>query len=129
MGAPPTGLARGAGARPRAAIRELTPGVQATGRGGDPLLGPLLRDVSRTFYLSLAILPRALRGPTGLAYLLARATATVADTRLAPLRDRLEHLETMRRAYAGEPADLEAVAAACGPGQSEAAERRLLARI
>ena len=34
------------------------------------LLGNLLRQVSRSFYLSLAILPSALREPIGLAYLL-----------------------------------------------------------
>ena len=39
----------------------------------DELLGDLLRQVSRSFYLSLAILPRPLREPLGLAYLLARA--------------------------------------------------------
>src|SRR5205085_6562347 len=44
------------------------------------LVGDLLRRVSRSFYLSLAILPRPLREPIGLAYLLARATDTVADT-------------------------------------------------
>src|SRR4029079_1139309 len=48
----------------------------------DDLLGDLLRQVSRSFYLSLAILPRPLREPIGLAYLLARAADTVADTRL-----------------------------------------------
>ena len=48
----------------------------------DDLLRGLLRQVSRSFYLSLAILPRPLREPIGLAYLLARAADTVADTRL-----------------------------------------------
>ena len=44
------------------------------------LLGNLLRQVSRSFYLSLAILPNALREPIGLAYLLARAADTITDT-------------------------------------------------
>jgi len=51
------------------------------------LVGDLLRRVSRSFYLSLAILPRALREPLGLAYLLARASDTVADTRLRAAAD------------------------------------------
>src|SRR6266481_2790853 len=69
------------------------------------LLGNLLRQVSRSFYLSLAILPSALREPIGLAYLLARAADTIADTELVARKDRLTHLETVRRACAGEPAD------------------------
>ena len=40
----------------------------------------MLRSVSRSFYLSLRILPAALREPLSLAYLLARATDTIADT-------------------------------------------------
>jgi farnesyl-diphosphate farnesyltransferase len=93
------------------------------------VLGALLRDVSRSFYLSLAILPRELREPIGLAYLLARATDTVADTRLVARQDRLNHLQTLRRAYAGDPVDVHAVAAACAPGQAQPAERRLLGRV
>src|SRR5262245_16081375 len=98
-------------------------------RAPDDLLGPLLRDVSRSFYLSLAILPGEVREPVGLAYLLARASDTVADTRLIPRRDRLQHLAALRRAYAGESVDLRPVAAACAPGQARPAERRLLERV
>jgi len=72
----------------------------------DPLAGDLLRRVSRSFHLSLAILPRSLRAPVGLAYLLARLADTVADTRLVPRAERLGHLATLRRAYAGEAADV-----------------------
>jgi farnesyl-diphosphate farnesyltransferase len=39
----------------------------------------LLESVSRTFYLTLRVLPKEVRGPVSLAYLLARATDTVAD--------------------------------------------------
>jgi farnesyl-diphosphate farnesyltransferase len=93
------------------------------------LLGSLLRQVSRSFYLSLAVLPRSLREPIGLAYLLARAADTVADTRLIPRDDRLGHLETLRRAGAGELVDVRTLARACAPLQSHAAERRLLERV
>ena len=93
------------------------------------LLGDVLRRTSRTFYLSLAILPRPLREPVGLAYLLARATDSVADTRLIPRPDRRAHLETLRRAYAGGLADVGAVGRACAPHQALAAERELLTRI
>ena len=93
------------------------------------LLGDLLRRVSRSFYLSLAILPRPLREPLGLAYLLARAADTVADTRLIARAERIRHLQTLRRACAGEPADLAAVARAAAPHQAHAAERTLLERV
>jgi farnesyl-diphosphate farnesyltransferase len=41
--------------------------------------GQLLESVSRSFYLSLKFLPSDLRGPVSLAYLLARASDTLAD--------------------------------------------------
>ena len=44
------------------------------------LRGPILRSVSRSFYLSIRLLPSTLRDPIALAYLLARATDTIADT-------------------------------------------------
>jgi farnesyl-diphosphate farnesyltransferase len=95
----------------------------------DELLGDLLRRVSRSFYLSLAILPRPLREPLGLAYLLARAADTVADTRLIARAERIDHLHALRRAYAGGPAEAGAVARACAPQQALAAERRLLEQV
>ena len=65
----------------------------------------------------------------GLAYLLARAADTVADTRLVPRAERMHHLQTLRHACAGQPADTDSVALACAPRQSHEAERRLLERI
>src|SRR5258705_11142077 len=93
------------------------------------LLGKLLRRVSRSFYVSLAVLPSPLREPIGLAYLLARAADPIPDTKPAAGKDRLTHLETVRRAYGGEPADVAGVARACAPHQTHAAERRLLERL
>ena len=94
------------------------------------LVGDLLRRVSRSFYLSLAILPRALREPFGLAYLLARASDTVADTRLLPRAERLRHLATLGAAYAGAAApEVAGVARACASAQTHAAERELLERV
>ncbi len=95
----------------------------------DDLLGGLLRQVSRSFYLSLAILPRPLREPIGLAYLLARAADTVADTPLIKRDERLAHLEALRRAYAGGADNVAAVVRACAPHQTLAAERVLLERV
>ena len=65
------------------------------------LRGPLLRSVSRSFYLSLRILPRALRDPLSLAYLLARATDTIADTPEPPAELRVEALNNLARAIQG----------------------------
>ena len=48
--------------------------------------GPLLKSVSRSFYLTIRILPARLQAPIGLAYLLARASDTIADTADAPDR-------------------------------------------
>lgn len=40
----------------------------------------ILKGVSRSFYLSLRLLPRLMQGPLSLGYLLARASDTIADT-------------------------------------------------
>ena len=54
--------------------------------------GPLLKSVSRSFYLTIRILPARIQAPIGLAYLLARASDTIADTAEAPEPVRLRHL-------------------------------------
>jgi farnesyl-diphosphate farnesyltransferase len=58
----------------------------------------LLKDVSRSFYLTLRVLPSLIRNQVSLAYILARATDTVADTRLVPVDLRLAALHEMRNA-------------------------------
>jgi farnesyl-diphosphate farnesyltransferase len=90
----------------------------------------LLKQVSRSFYLTLAVLPASLRGPLGLAYLLARAADTITDTRLIPQEDRLHSLDLFR-----EEIDLPAASrlreishALTGP-QRVLAERELLTRL
>jgi farnesyl-diphosphate farnesyltransferase len=60
------------------------------------LLTDLLRDVSRSFYLTLRVLPGGVRPPIGLAYLLARATDTLADTALIPIERRLAALRELQ---------------------------------
>lgn len=56
----------------------------------------LLRATSRSFYLTLRVLPRAIRSQIGLAYLLARTADTIADTEIVPLSQRLEALQKFR---------------------------------
>jgi hypothetical protein len=92
------------------------------------LLIELLRGVSRTFYFTLRILPRGLRESVGLAYLLARAADTIADTRLLPPEERLKHLLAFREQVRG-PATLSAlqeIAQALTEKQSLDKERTLL---
>jgi len=69
------------------------------------LLGPLLKGVSRSFYLTLRVLPAGMRDPIGLAYLLARAADTIADTSLIPPEQRLELLLSLRSQVNGATDD------------------------
>ena len=59
--------------------------------------GPLLASVSRSFYLSIRLLPARLRESIGLAYLLARASDTIADSVEVPETARIEHLAAFAR--------------------------------
>lgn len=90
----------------------------------------LLRQVSRSFYLSLAILPSSVRPAVGLAYLLARAADTIADTRALPRPTRIERLRALRSELA-EPARgrPRSIAAGLGTGSALDAERALLERL
>ena len=54
--------------------------------------GDLLASVSRSFSLTIRLLPDPLREPISLGYLLARATDTIADTTPVAPATRLEHL-------------------------------------
>jgi len=60
------------------------------------LTGDLLKRVSRSFYLSLAVLPAPVRPILGLAYLFARAADTIADSRLIGREQRITHLLAFR---------------------------------
>src|SRR5262245_16808696 len=60
------------------------------------LLTDLLKQVSRSFYLTLRVLPAAIRPQISVAYLLARATDTIADTQVVPLAERLQALQLLR---------------------------------
>jgi len=69
----------------------------------DDVTAGLLRSVSRTFSVSVRILPPALRAPVGVAYLLARASDTIADAEGASAEvraRRLDDFETLLRSGA-----------------------------
>ena len=65
----------------------------------------ILRGVSRSFDLSIRLLPPALQAPVAIGYLLARATDTVADTTALPLAERLLLLDHMTQAIAAPNAN------------------------
>lgn len=88
----------------------------------------LLERTSRSFYLTLRLLPRAVRGDASLGYLLARATDTIADTSSRPFGQRAALLRSAaaslgRQSIEGYLAD-EWVSA-----QRDPAERQLLSHL
>lgn len=92
-------------------------------------LPALLRGVSRSFHLSIRLLPAPLRQPIAVAYLLARATDTVADTVTVPAEARRDMLETLTTAIEGRtPAHnaMAALADSFAPLQDNADERNLI---
>ena len=66
------------------------------------LPGDLLKATSRSFYLTLRVLPRAIRPQISLAYLLARTTDTIADTEILPVAQRLAALQQLRERILGQ---------------------------
>ncbi|HMJ06810.1 MAG TPA: phytoene/squalene synthase family protein [Chthoniobacterales bacterium] len=95
------------------------------------LRGSILREVSRSFYLSIRLLPLQLRDPIALAYLLARATDTIADTAEFDAVLRLERLRDLAALI--QRADLPPVNADAFQSfaslQKDDAERALIERL
>ena len=95
---------------------------------GDKTDPAILRSVSRSFYISIRILPARLREPVALAYLLARSTDTVADTAEVAVEMRAETLRKLAQMIQGKiPRD--AVVDLVGPFaimQTNSSERTLL---
>lgn len=95
------------------------------------LRGPILRSVSRSFYLSIRFLPSKLRDPIALAYLLARATDTLADTVDLEPSERLEHLRTLAESIQGR-GDRDAMRKlihSFAPLQKDTSERILIEQV
>lgn len=92
------------------------------------LRGPILQGVSRSFYLSMRVLPAAIRDPISLAYLLARATDTIADTADIPVATRLEALPKLIAAINGETriSAVDQFKESFAPQQQNPAERTLI---
>lgn len=93
-------------------------------------LDDVLKGVSRSFYLTLAILPPSMRQPLGVGYLLARAADTIADTRILPAPDRQAALDLFRSELDfPAPSRLSEISAALTGPDEKPAERTLLARL
>jgi len=90
----------------------------------------LLADVSRSFYLTLRALPRPMRSPISLAYLLARASDTLADCDGPGPQRRIDWLDgfvlEVERGETGEWRDDARTALAAHPHEGE---RQLIERL
>jgi len=96
------------------------------------LLHDILKQVSRSFYLTLNVLPIGVRDQMGLAYLFARAADTIADTDLIDRSDRLKYLDQFRAQFTTAGVDWKAVQgiqAALVPHQKDSGESILLQRL
>ena len=67
----------------------------------DARLLPLLKQVSRSFYLTIRVLPGEVSSQIALAYLLARATDTIADSTQPSVALRMEALRELAAAIQG----------------------------
>ena len=107
---------------------DIVAGVDDRNRRSWHLRTAILRSVSRSFYLSIRFLPRQLREPIALAYLLARTTDTVADTTRVPGTVRMEALKMFSDGILGKGSREMVVnqVASFVPLQENAAERTLL---
>ena len=75
--------------------------ISVMAREHNELLTDLLKAVSRSFYLTLRVLPKSIRPQIGLAYLLARTTDTIADTEIVGVEERLQMLHALREPILG----------------------------
>ncbi|MCE9518883.1 MAG: squalene/phytoene synthase family protein [Verrucomicrobia bacterium] len=98
--------------------------------------GKLLAGVSRSFYLTLKALPGGLREPLSIAYLLARAADTIADTasvaddvRLISLRDLGQLVQINERDENREKAFWSVMQRDFAAGQTDADEAELMRRL
>lgn len=85
----------------------------------------VLKGVSRSFYLTLRLLPWQMRAAASVGYLLARTSDTLADTAAAPLDMRMDALAQFRQAVAGT-AEVPRWSAALHNSLTDARERKLL---
>lgn len=96
------------------------------------LLRNLLKQVSRLFYTTLAVVPADVRDQVSLAYLFARAADTIADTDLIDRPRRLDFLSQLKDQFVSDQVvwkQVQDIQRAVGPLQQDSAERTLLERL
>ncbi len=96
------------------------------------LLSDVLKGVSRSFYLTLAILPQAVRAQIGVAYLFARAADTIADTGELDDVVRLQCLQELKQQIGKDDpswCQIQKIQAQVIATQSNPDERRLLEKL
>lgn len=71
----------------------INPSLHAKPLPSPDLFGAVLASVSRSFFLTIRVLPAATRRPIGLAYLLARTSDTLADSPGLSAQERLAMLQ------------------------------------
>jgi farnesyl-diphosphate farnesyltransferase len=86
----------------------------------------LLKQVSRSFYLSVRFLPARIRSTIAVAYLLARASDTIADTNKLDAAYRLETLDLFLASLEGRSDSLPEHVSRCVEAQPLGSERDLL---
>ena len=93
------------------------------------LLRTILKRVSRSFYLTLAVLPKPVRDQVGLAYLFARAADTIADTGQLDQRTRIECLRRLKSQFVQgsvNEQDIKEIQGLVAPRQDNPSEQLLL---
>ena len=104
----------------------------STDPNADELLHGILKQVSRSFYLTLNVLPDGVREQMGLSYLFARAADTIADTDLIDRAQRLKYLHLFQAQFTSAGIDwndVREIQAALAPHQKDSAESVLLQRL
>jgi len=96
---------------------------------GEDALFTLLKGVSRSFYLSVRLLPRRIRPTITVGYLLARASDTVADTNHLPPVERIAVLQQFRKSVSTRKLQRSLDLAPCLAAQKDGPEKVLLANI
>ncbi len=96
------------------------------------LLHDILKQVSRSFYLTLTILPRCVAKQVGLTYLFARAADTIADAGQVDRSTRVMFLQQFKLQFVRESLNWEtikAIQAKMIPQQSHPGERKLVEHL
>ena len=90
---------------------------------GETELFVLLRQVSRSFYISVRLLPKRIRMAIALGYLLARASDTIADTNQLPPEERIGLLDRFLRSVLNQAPEDPLDLAACLTAQADEPEK------